>query len=187
MNRSAALALISSKSLTNTFTLAVMGSLLLWISAKIQVPFWPVPLTLQTLVVVLLPVFLGARAGIGAVALYMIEGAFGLPVFAGTPQLGIGLAYMAGPTGGFLAGFMVAASAIAIIAPALKRTFLNGFIMAAIGHAIIFACGIPWLSQFVGLQQALAVGLFPFVAATVVKVGMAACAVKLINCKALRG
>ena len=88
--------------------LALLGSALLTLSAKVQVPFYPVPMTMQTLVVLLIGMAFGARLGVAAVALYLAEGAVGLPVFAGTPEKGIGLAYMIGPTGGYLLGFVVA-------------------------------------------------------------------------------
>ena len=96
--------------------LVLAGSVLLWISAKVQVPFWPVPMTLQTLAVLGLAAALGRRLGVAAVVLYLMEGALGLPVFAGTPEKGIGLAYMAGPTGGYLAGFVLAAFIVGTLA-----------------------------------------------------------------------
>ena len=85
----------------------IAANALLILSAKIQVPFWPVPMTMQTLVVVALGLGMGLRLGTAAMLLYLVEGAIGLPVFAGTPERGIGLAYMAGPTGGYLAGFLL--------------------------------------------------------------------------------
>src|SRR5690606_14969027 len=87
----------------------VLGTLLLTASAKIQVPFWPVPMTMQTFVVLFLGAALGPRLGALTVLLYLAQGALGLPVFAGTPEKGIGLAYMLGPTGGYLIGFVPAA------------------------------------------------------------------------------
>lgn len=90
--------------------LALLGSVLLTISAKIEVPFYPVPMTMQTLVVLLLGMAYGARLGAATVLLYLAEGAVGLPVFAGTPERGIGIAYMMGPTGGYLAGFVLSAA-----------------------------------------------------------------------------
>ena len=88
--------------------LAVGGAALLAASAKVQVPFYPVPQTLQTMIVLLLGAAFGARLGAATVALYLAAGAAGLPVFAGSPEKGIGIAYMLGPTGGYLAGFVVA-------------------------------------------------------------------------------
>ena len=87
----------------------LLGVCLLTLSAKIQVPFWPVPMTMQTLVVLIIGMAYGTRLGAGTVLAYLLVGAAGFPVFAGTPERGIGLAYMMGPTGGFLMGFVVAA------------------------------------------------------------------------------
>ena len=87
---------------------AVLGTLLLTISAKIKIPFYPVPMTMQTFVVLFLGITLGPRIGLLTVSLYLFEGIFGLPVFAGTPEKGIGLVYFAGPTMGYLIGFLVA-------------------------------------------------------------------------------
>ena len=87
---------------------AVLGTLLLTISAKIKIPFYPVPMTMQTFVVLFLGITLGSRIGLLTVSLYLFQGIFGLPVFAGTPEKGMGLAYFIGPTGGYLIGFLVA-------------------------------------------------------------------------------
>jgi biotin transport system substrate-specific component len=90
--------------------LAVAGTILLAISAKVHIPFWPVPLTMQTFVVLVLGMAFGWKLGAATMLLYLAQGAIGLPVFSGTPERGIGLAYMAGPTGGYLAGFVVGAA-----------------------------------------------------------------------------
>ena len=108
--------------------LAVAGSLLLWASAKINVPFWPVPMTMQTFVVLGLGAAFGWRLGMATVALYLLEGAFGLPVFAGTPEKGIALAYMTGPTGGYLAGFVLAAGVTGWLA---ERGFDRNYLTTA--------------------------------------------------------
>src|SRR5690349_16484491 len=92
--------------------IVVGGSLVLWASAKLQVPFYPVPMTFQSLVVLAIGMAFGWRIGAATVALYLIEGAAGLPVFAGTPERGIGLAYMVGPTGGYLLGYLLAATLV---------------------------------------------------------------------------
>ena len=98
--------------LARNVALAVAGSIALWVSAKVQIPFLPVPMTLQTLVVLIIGMAYGWRLGAATVALYLAQGAVGLPVFAGTPEKGIGLAYMIGPTGGYLVGFLLAAMAV---------------------------------------------------------------------------
>ena len=89
--------------------LAIAGTALLTLSAKIQVPFYPVPMTMQTFAIVVIAMAFGWKLGAATVVLYLLEGAFGLPVFAGTPAKGIGIAYMTGPTGGYLVGFFLAA------------------------------------------------------------------------------
>ena len=88
--------------------IAVTGTLLLTISAKIKIPFYPVPMTMQTFVVLFLGIALGPKIGLLTLSLYLFEGIFGLPVFAGTPEKGIGLTYFMGPTGGYLVGFLAA-------------------------------------------------------------------------------
>ena len=88
--------------------ISVLGTLLLAISAKIKIPFYPVPMTMQTFVVLLLGITLGSKIGLLTVSLYLFEGIFGLPVFAGTPEKGIGLIYFTGPTMGYLIGFLAA-------------------------------------------------------------------------------
>jgi len=87
---------------------AVLGTLLLTISAKIKIPFYPVPMTMQTFMVLFLGITLGPKIGLLTISLYLFEGIFGLPVFAGTPEKGIGLIYFTGPTMGYLIGFLVA-------------------------------------------------------------------------------
>lgn len=150
--------------------LAVAGSALLALSAKIQVPFWPVPMTMQTYVVLVLGMALGSRLGAATVALYLAEGATGLPVFAGTPEKGLGLAYMMGPTGGYLLGFLVAATLVGWLA---ERGWDRGWSRAlgamVVGHAAIFLFGLAWLATFVGPEKAMALGLTPFWAATIAK------------------
>jgi biotin transport system substrate-specific component len=154
--------------------LAVLGSLLLALSAKVQVPFWPVPMTMQTFVVLVLGAAYGWRLGLATVLLYLAEGAFGLPVFAGTPEKGIGLAYMAGPTGGYLVGFAVAAALTGWLAERgwTRNTALLAALML-LGHATIFLFGLSWLALSIGWGKAIAAGLTPFWAATALKTALA--------------
>lgn len=158
--------------------LAVLGSLVLAASAKVQVPFWPVPMTMQTFVVLVLGAAYGWRLGLGTVLAYLAEGAAGLPVFAGTPEKGIGLAYMAGPTGGYLIGFAVAAAIVGWLAESGRaRGVLRLTLAMVLGHAAIFVCGIFWLAASIGWSKAVAVGLTPFWAATVLKTALAVAAI----------
>ena len=99
---------IEANKIVKIILIAITGTLLLTISAKIKIPFYPVPMTMQTFVVLFLGIVLGPKIGLLTVSLYLFEGIFGLPVFAGTPEKGIGFAYFMGPTGGYLVGFMVA-------------------------------------------------------------------------------
>jgi len=162
----------------------IIGNLLLILSAKIQLPFWPVPMTMQTLVVLLIGAILGARAGAATVALYLFEGGLGLPIFAGTPERGLGVAYMYGPTGGYLFGFLAAALAVGFASDRGWMKSLTGSTLAMIGgHAIIFALGIAWLSRASGFELAIATGLTPFWVATVLKTAMAVAIYDLLRRK----
>jgi biotin transport system substrate-specific component len=143
---------------------------LLWASAKIQIPLWPVPITMQTYVVVVIAMGYGTRLGLAAIGSYVALGALGLPVFAGTPEKGIGLAYLAGPTGGYVAGFVVAAVACgALAARGFDRTFGRCLLAALVGHALIIGCGAAWLAIAIGWERAIAAGVAPFVWGTVLK------------------
>ena len=99
---------IELNKIAKVILLAVLGTMLLTISAKIKIPFYPVPMTMQTFVVLFLGIALGPKIGLLTISLYLFEGIFGLPVFAGTPEKGIGLTYFMGPTGGYLVGFLAA-------------------------------------------------------------------------------
>lgn len=156
--------------------LAVMGSLALWLSAKIQVPFYPVPITMQTIVVLLVGMAFGWRLGTATVLLYLAEGALGLPVFAGTPERGAGLTYMAGPTGGYLLGFVFAAAAVGWLAQrGWDRRFATTLAAMALGTAIIYGPGLIWLGMEIGWDKpVLELGLWPFLPGDALKVALAA-------------
>ena len=160
-------------------SLAVLGSLVLWASAKISVPFYPVPMTLQTFAVVAIAAAYGSRLGFATVLLYLAQGAAGLPVFTGTPQQGIGLAYMMGPTGGYLLGFLVATVAIGLLAErGFDRSPLRLFAAMLVGDALLFVCGLAWLGALIGWDKpVLELGLYPFLLGDLVKIALAACLV----------
>jgi biotin transport system substrate-specific component len=152
--------------------LAVLGSALLTLSAKLQVPFYPVPMTMQTLVVLLIGLAYGFPLGAATVLLYLAEGAAGLPVFAGTPEKGIGLAYMAGPTGGYLIGFVLAAALCGWIAE--RRRDVPGLALAVVAGSIaIYLPGVLWLARFVGFDKAFDFGLVPFLWGDLLKAALA--------------
>ncbi len=158
---------------------AILGSLILWASAKISVPFWPVPMTLQTGAVVLLAAAYGWRLGLATVVLYLLEGAVGIPVFEGTPAKGIGLAYMVGTTGGYLIGFAVAAAIVGWFAErGGDRNPIKLFGAMLLGDAVVFALGLLWLGTVVGWDKPIFEwGLYPFVLGDLVKLALAACLV----------
>ena len=162
--------------LLRNLILAVAGSLLLWISAKISIPFWPVPLTMQTLVVLMIGMAFGARLGAATVALYLLEGAAGLPVFSGTPEKGIGLAYMMSTTGGYLFGFVVAAGAVGFLAErGWDRNLSTTALAMLIGTVLIYIPGVLWLGIVLGWDKPiLSWGLTPFLAGDALKLVIAA-------------
>ena len=153
--------------------LALLGSLALAASAKLQVRFYPVPMTMQSLVVLLLGMAFGWRLGAATVLLYLVEGALGLPVFAGTPEKGVGIAYMMGPTGGYLVGFVLAAALTGWLAErGWGRSAWRSTAALSVGHAVLFAAGLAWLAVFTGWPRAVEFGLMPFLAGTVVKTAL---------------
>ena len=157
-------------------TLAVLGTIAITISAKINVPMWPVPMTMQTFVILVIGFAYGSRLGGATVMLYLAEGAAGLPVFAG----GGGLAYMAGPTGGYLVGFVLAAIVVGALAErGWSRNWLMTIIAMTIGTAFIFVFGVAWLANLIGFEKAIAGGLTPFLVGAAVKIGLAAAVMPL--------
>lgn len=154
----------------------VAALLLLALSAKISVPFYPVPLTMQTLVVIGLGLALGPVRGGAAVLLYLAQGAAGLPVFAGTPEKGIGLAYMMGPTGGYLLGYLPAVLLGGWLAGrGWDRHPLGAMAAALLAGAVIYVPGLLWLGGVVGFDKpVLQFGLYPFILGDLVKAVLAA-------------
>ena len=161
--------------LIRAVTLAVAGSLLLTLSAKVQIPFYPVPLTMQTFVVLVLGVAYGWKLGAMTLLLYLAEGALGLPVFAGTPEKGIGIAYMTGPTGGYLLGFVVAAAACGWLGEkGWDRHPISTFAAMLIGNLIIYAFGLLWLGALLGWDKPLLQwGMVPFLFGDLLKIALA--------------
>ena len=161
--------------------LAVVGSLFLWACAKIQVPFYPVPVTMGTFGVLAIGMVYGWRLGAVTVLLYMAEGAMGLPVFAGTPEKGIGLLYMAGPTGGYLAGYVLAAAACGWLAErGWDRNVVTAALAMLVGNALIYLPGLLWLGTLFGWDKPiLEWGLIPFIAGDLLKVALVAASLPL--------
>jgi biotin transport system substrate-specific component len=157
-------------------TLAGVG--LLYLGGRAQVPLWPVPLTLQDMVVLLLAMAGGPWLGLASVGGYLALGLAGLPVFAGTPERGLGLAYMSGPMGGYLAGFGVAAAVVGHGTRLGWDRSLRGALAAgAAGMAAIHLCGLLRLAALLGWAEAWTDGVLPFLVPAIVKGGVVAVAV----------
>ena len=170
----------SADSLLRKIVLVLAGTALLTLSAKVQVPFYPVPMTMQTFAVLVIGMAFGWRLGAATVVLYLVEGAFGLPVFAGTPAKGIGLAYMAGPTGGYLIGFAVSAAIVGYLGErGWDRKLSTTLAAMAIGTALIFISGYVWLAYLIGSEKAFQFGVLPFMWAAVFKIALAAAVLPL--------
>lgn len=156
----------------------IIGTALMTLAAKVQIPFWPVPMTLHTMAVMSFAVAFGPRIAVSIFLAYLAAGAVGLPVFSGSPERGIGLAYMVGPTGGYLLGYLIASWLVGVLA-AGKGTAGRAAAMLA-GMVPIYAVGMAWLAAYVPASQLLAVGVMPFLLGDLVKIGMiAACGMVL--------
>jgi biotin transport system substrate-specific component len=146
-----------------------LGVALLTLASKVQVPFWPVPMTLQVLAVLMIGATAGARLGGATVLAWLGLGALGAPVFA----TGAGLAYMVGPTGGYLAGFLAAAVVVGHLADkGHGRTIVSALLMLLAGVAMIYVLGLGWLASIIGAEKAITAGLMPFIPAEVLKVAL---------------
>ena len=148
--------------------IALAGTVLLTISAKIKIPFYPVPMTMQTFVVLFLGIVLGPKIGLLTISLYLFEGIFGLPVFAGTPEKGIGLVYFAGPTMGYLIGFLIAA----YFAGTFKynKGLINTFLKLIFSVSFIYLFGLLWLGFLIGWDKPIfKLGAQPFLLAELFK------------------
>lgn len=166
----------TDKTLVRSIILAVLGSVALWISAKISIPFWPVPLTMQTLVVLMIGMAFGTSLGVATVLLYLAEGAVGLPVFSGTLEMGIGLAYMMGTTGGYLVGFVLAVGTVGCLSErGWDHTPQTTAATMLIGNIVIYIPGLLWLGAVIGWDKPVfAWGLAPFLAGDALKLVLAA-------------
>ena len=156
--------------------LALAGTVLITLSAKINIPFFPVPMTMQTFAILVLAMAYGPRLGAATLALYIAEGAVGLPVFAGTPEKGIGLAYLMGPTGGYILGFLAAAMLVGWLAErGFDRSPAKAAIAMLAGNVVIYVPGLLWLGTVVGWDKpVLAWGLYPFVLGDLFKIALGA-------------
>ena len=147
----------------------IIGSVALTISAKIKIPFYPVPMTMQTFVVLLLGLSFGYKIGLSAVSLYLLEGIAGLPVFSNSPERGIGLVYFTGPTMGYLIGFLSACYLASFIK--LNDSFFVIFTKLTLAVSTIYIIGVIWLGILIGWEKPIfSLGVAPFLLAEIFKV-----------------
>ena len=160
----------NEEGIENNIALVVIGTLFLAISSKIQVPFWPVPMTMQTFIVFIIGMAYGWRLAFFTLVAYLVEGAVGLPVFA----KGGGLLYLMGPTAGYLYGMTIAAGVLGYFAElGYNKSYIKCFIALMIGTIIIFVLGVGYLGSVIGYDKALAGGLYPFIPSEFFKIGLA--------------
>ena len=160
-----------SKLIKNLF-IALIGTVLLAISAKIKIPFYPVPMTMQTLVVLIIGVGFGWKLGLATISLYLFEGIIGLPVFSGTPEKGIGLVYFTGPTMGYLIGFLVATFLAGKFN--FDNNLIKNFLKLTFATSFIYILGMFWLGTLIGWDKPIfKLGAQPFLLAELFKILLA--------------
>tara|TARA_B110000967_G_scaffold197567_1_gene229464 strand:+ start:295 stop:846 length:552 start_codon:yes stop_codon:yes gene_type:complete len=151
------------------FSLILLGTVALTISAKLKIPFYPVPMTMQTFVVLFLGISFGYKIGLATVATYLLEGIIGIPVFSNSPERGVGLVYFTGPTMGYLLGFLCAVFFAGFIN--LKNNIFLIFLKLTFSVSIIYLLGIFWLGNIIGWDKPiLQIGVTPFLLAELFKV-----------------
>lgn len=164
------LAAYADISLTRRILAILIGSWALAASAHIAVPMYPVPVSMQTLAVIVIGATAGWRLSAQIVTAYLLQGAAGLPFFANGAS---GLAYMSGTTGGFLAGFLLSAVAIGYLADrGWNRRFALLCLSMAVGHTLVFIPGVLWLSTFIGIEGAVTHGFMPFIYGSILKIAL---------------
>ena len=165
--------------------LALIGSIILALSSKIKIPFYPVPMTMQTLSVLVIGVLFGWKLGIATILLYLFEGIIGLPVFAGTPEKGIGLVYFTGPTMGYLLGFIPAVFFSGLLKVNFEYNlflrFILNFVLFAFSISFIYIFGLIWLNNFVPADKLFTLGALPFLPAEILKISLLAVFTTIFN------
>ena len=160
---------LQSQKVLKSILVVLVGSILLTISAKIKIPFYPVPMTMQTFVVLFLGISFGYKIGIATVGLYLIEGIFGLPVFSNSPEKGVGIVYFTGPTMGYLIGFLLATFLAGYLD--LKTNIVSIFLKLILSVSVIYILGLIWLGTLIGWDKPIfQLGAAPFLLAELFKI-----------------
>jgi len=160
--------------------LALIGSIILAASSKIKIPFYPVPMTMQTLIVLVIGIGFGWKLGLATVSLYLLEGIIGLPVFSGTPEKGIGLIYFTGPTMGYLIGFLIAVYISGKFN--YDNNLVKNFLKLTLATSFIYILGMSWLGSLIGWDKPIfQLGAQPFLLAELFKILIATFAVNQIK------
>ena len=148
---------------------ALMGSILLALSSKVKIPFYPVPMTMQTFVVLFIGIAFGWKLGIATISLYLFEGIIGLPVFSGSPEKGVGLAYFTGPTMGYLIGFIITAYLAGKFV--YDNNIFKNFLKLTFATSFIYILGMIWLGSLIGWEKPVfKLGAQPFLLAELFKI-----------------
>ena len=162
---------LNQSSIVKTFLIIILGSLALTISAKIKIPFYPVPMTMQTFVVMLLGLAFGYKIGLATVSLYLLEGIAGLPVFSNSPEKGVGLVYFTGPTMGYLIGFLSATLIAGTISSNDNTLKIISKLLLSV--STIYILGVLWLGTLIGWDKPiLEFGVYPFLLAELFKLAL---------------
>ena len=170
---------ISQTKLIKSVLAIILGSIALTISAKIKIPFYPVPMTMQTFVVLFLGVSLGYKIGLASIGLYLFEGILGLPVFSNSPEKGVGLVYFTGPTMGYLIGFLTAGYLASKVDN--KDSFLIVLAKLIVATSTIYIFGLLWLGTLIGWDKPIiTLGAQPFLLAEAFKIVLLAIIAKQI-------
>ena len=168
-----------NQKILRNFFIIILGSLILTISAKIKIPFYPVPMTMQTFVVLFLGIALGYKIGLSIITVYLLEGILGLPVFSNSPEKGIGLVYFTGPTMGYLIGFLTACYLASKIK--IDDNFFVILFKLIIATSTIYILGLIWLGTLIGWDKPIfALGAKPFLLAEIFKIMLLALLTKQI-------
>ena len=164
------------------FLIILLSSTLLAISAKLKIPFYPVPMTMQTFVVLLIGACFGWKLGGTIIIFYLLEGIVGLPVFSGTPEKGSGIVYFVGPTMGYLLGFLFAAVLCGIFK--FDKNIVLNFLKLVLSVSIIYLLGVIWLGTLIGWDKPIInLGIKPFLLAELFKVTLLSIIITLFNDK----